>query len=475
MIEEKRINTAVTGFIFLVLIINFSGCQGEAENLAPSENRLIHLEKIDFYHPSRQYQDQPFKSRLTYYFNDGRPHRWMELDSLGKPMIEYIYDYNDSGVQTGARYREPDMDKFDVERVRFENDSTQVTEWIDSTGTVFYTMVDNLNKAGKTYRATFIGDTVHGYDSTFYTREGFEKRIFFTSTKGKIMNDRSFLYDSVNPFNDWAVRRKIMDKEEIETQVRELIYDDSFTTSDSIYYPGVISSREWSENVISFSDDEQRIFFTRTSGWDHQTGFLAEKQNGLYNEDLWVKTLDSIYNGCISPDGKSIIYSKKQSTGERIFLIRQMNDVWGPAEDLSASSGIHGGYFHWATPEDIYFHIPDNKGDIVRAKIKDNQLMITDRLEMLNSKNGTEFSPFIDPESRFIIFTRYVEGDLNQQGFFISYNSGDDMNIVWTKAEKIQVLPYGWSARIINNGNRFVFTDGENIRSLPVNALKILK
>ena len=144
-----------------------------------------------------QITTKPFQYRLTYYYEDGVPHRWMELDSLGRVTTDYIYEYDSNWKQTGARYREESAVDFSIEKVRFENDSTKITEWIDSIGQVYYRMIDNLNKDKKTYRAAFIGDKLHGYDSTFYTKEGFEKRIFFTNTKGKVFNDRIFKYDSI--------------------------------------------------------------------------------------------------------------------------------------------------------------------------------------------------------------------------------------------------------------------------------------
>ena len=165
----------------------------KSTNEEPTGKSNIFVEKIDYYNHPKGDQHMPFKYRLEYYYKNGKPHRWQELDSTYKVLTDYIYQYDEKWNHTGALYSENSDPDYGIEKVRFENDSTQITEWIDSTGAVYYTMTDNLNMEGKTYRAEFKGDAVHGYDSTFYTKEGFVERIFFTNIKGKVFNDRQFL------------------------------------------------------------------------------------------------------------------------------------------------------------------------------------------------------------------------------------------------------------------------------------------
>ncbi|MBT8287321.1 MAG: hypothetical protein KJO00_04850 [Bacteroidia bacterium] len=464
----KVLNPIAIAFLLLCL-----SCKNQEMNQSTTDMANLRFEIINYYNYPKGPTDSPIKYKLTYYFEDGRPHRWLDLDSLGNPQIEYIYEYDDNGRHIGARYKEPGMTDYDIEKVRFINDSTQVTEWIDSTGTVFYTMIDNLNKAGKTFRATFKGENIHGYDSTFYTKEGFEKRIFFTNIKGKVLNDRSFEYDSIVDGRYWVLRKKIMNDSVIELQLRKLYYDNKFTAMDSKFYPGIISSSSWSENMISFTSDENTMLLTRTMDWNNQFGFLSTKYDGIFTEPAQLSELDSIYNGCISPDGNSILYVKKHAESESIFLIKKKGDSWTAPIDLTAGSKIEGGYFYWTDKDEIYMYIPHNKGDIVKTRLINDRLTIVDSIKTLNTKNGTEFSPFIDPQKRFLIFTRYIEGKPNQQGFFVSYNKGDANYPEWSSPEIIKALPYGWGARIINNGSQFIFTNGENIYSFPVEELDL--
>ena len=397
----------------------------------------------------------------------------MLLDADRRVMTDYIYEYDSIWKHTGARYREDGAVNFSIEKVRFENDSTMITEWVDSLGAVYYTMIDNLNPDKKTYRAQFIGDKLHGYDSTFYTKEGFEKRIFFTNTKGKVFNDRTFNYDSVNPKGDWIVRTKTMQDTIRELHKREVYYDQDFVSKGDRFYEGIVSTGEFSENVINFSADESVLFLTRTLDWKNQAAYIANKKSGLFTETMLINELDSIYNGAISPNADKIIYSTRGEDQQNIWLITKENGLWSDKINLTQESNIEGGYFYWLNDQEICFYHTINNGDIVFGELVEGQLRIKDSLRSLNTSKGTEFSPFVDTKKKYIIFTRYEEGNESNQGFFVSYNQGDYNNPVWSKPKKLTMLPYGWSANIINDGTQFIYSNGEDILSIPVKELQL--
>ncbi len=106
----------------------------------------------------------------------------------------------------------------------------------------------------------------------------------------------------------------------------------------------------------------------------------------------------------------------------------------------------------------------------MKGTIIDDELTVTDSLKTINTSSATEFSPFIDPEGRYIIFTRYLEGEKDQQGFFISYADAENE---WKEPKKIQELEYGWSARLIDNDRSFIYTDGKDIKHRKTSDLEI--
>ena len=155
------------------------------------------------------------------------------------------------------------------------------------------------------------------------------------------------------------------------------------------------------------------------------------------------------------------------------MLLKKKNNSWSEKINLTETSNLQAGYFYWFSQNELYFYTADNKGDIVAGRLENDKLVITDSLKPLNTLEGTEFSPFVDKEKRFIIFTRYMEGDLSRQGFFISYNTGDYDAPKWSIPEKLTALPYGWNAYISIISNQFLFTNGDDIMSVPLDSLNL--
>lgn len=456
--------------IYLFLILVLSSCQSNEKE--QSSHRHPTFERISYYNYPLNQNQHPLKFRLTYYYDNGLPHRWLELDSAGRVMTDYIYKYDSEWIQVGAKYREDGVKNYSIEQVDFPNDSTMVTEWLDSLGNIYYRMIDNLNTQGNTYRATFIGDEVHGYDSTFYTEEGFVERIFFTNVKGKIYNDRSFQYDSVNQNGDWLSRKKIMADTVSEVHLKEIFYDRQYNSESGKFLEGIVTTGDYDENTISFSANEELAILTRTDNWEKQQPILLRRSNGVYVEEDLYDELGYIYNAALSPDGDKLLYSVRDSDQEEIWLIK-LND-WSNRLNLTKASGIQGGYFYWHNENEVYFYTSQHGyGDVMKGILSNESLTIVDSLKELNAINATEFSPFIDKDGQFIIFTRYEEGVPDNQGFFIAYNSGVGNETVWTIPKKLEMPGYGWSPAIISNNTQFVYTDGNDILSLPITALQL--
>ncbi|NNF34970.1 MAG: hypothetical protein HKN68_12730 [Saprospiraceae bacterium] len=431
------------------------------------------LETITFHHPSDTQFENPFKTKYTYFNDSGIPQRWMEIDSNGSILIDYLHQYDEHNIEISALYKEPGDEGYSEERFSMMNDSTKLTEWLDSSENVYYTMVDQLNSSGKTKRATFSdGIDTHGYDTTIYNDNGFISRVYFNSSSGKILNDRSFTYDSLNSNSDWIKRRKLFGDSLAEIQIKITNLTDYYTEK-YIFYPGVISDLKMDENIISFSEDRSIAFFTRSNNWDEQTPYLTIKIAEIWSQPVSLDLLGSIYNGAISPTGDQIIYCKKSVDGPIIWLIDKVNDQWTNPSNLTTLSGIMGGYFNWIDEFKIALYIPQNQGDIVIAELENGRLTIIDSLANVNTLDANEFSPFISKDGQLLIFTRYTEGNIDQQGFFFSHKD-EGNNSEWSFPKKISSLEYGWGAMIIENPSRFIYTDGKDIKMIPLDSLNIM-
>ncbi|MEM8888927.1 MAG: hypothetical protein AAGD28_13170, partial [Bacteroidota bacterium] len=339
--------------LLLLFIPLFSSCKP-----APSIPEKHTFEKISYFKFQEGEQSlEPYKYRLSYFFENGLPHRWLELDSLGKIQIDYIYEYDEQLNMTQAKYREPGEEEYSIERFIPNEDSTQVTvEWLDSAGNVYYKMVEELNTAGQVYKAAFIGDKLHGYDTTFYNDAGLPSRIYFTNTKGKTLNDRSFIYDSINPEGIWMERQLQRADTIQEVQKKELWSSVIPHKLSTKFYEGIISTGEMDENVMSMSRNEDILFFTAGNDWEKQKGYLAEKKDGIFILPQQVSFTDTLYNGAISPSGNQIIYCVRGDQQTEIFLTKRKLDSWSAPTNLSITSGLYGGYFSWLSEEEIYFY-----------------------------------------------------------------------------------------------------------------------
>lgn len=239
------------------------------------------------------------------------------------------------------------------------------------------------------------------------------------------------------------------------------------------FYPELISTGVLEQNYLSFTYDESVVFWTAGNDWQKQLPFLAKKVNGRYTKAERLQVLDTIYNGAISPSGRQILYTVRQDDETSTWLSQQKEGQWLPGINLTEQSGIKAGYFQWYTEKELYLYTPENEGDLAMGRLVRKQLEIEPLPAPINTPRGTEFSPFVGPKKQFLIFTRYLESEPAQQGFFYSHNLGSESEPKWSPPQKIEALPYGWGANLSRDGRTFYFTDGLDIFAIPFSSLGI--
>ena len=450
---------------FTLIILTIYGC----DQMPEKDKSPIRFEEISYFKVHNGLKDtRAYKFRYTYFYDNGNPYRYSIIDSSSKVLIDYFYYYDDEWTLTDARYKEEGETAYSIERFAFDNEnSTKTTTWLDSSGTVYYTMVESLDGQGRPFVASFTGDELHGYDSIYYNESGFEERIFFTSVSGRKLNDRTFNYTNYDG-PEWVGRQKIMGDSIQEIHHRSVQLSPRFYTNAHIYYPATISSFEYDENLLSISARGDYYFITRSNEWLSQTPLIGTIEQGLFMEPKPIDVLGSIYNGAISPSGDQILFCRRDKSESQIWLSRKKGGIWGEPINLTESSELEGGYINWFDDKEIYFSVDDNNGDIVRAQLMDEEIQKVTLLDPINTTQALEFSPFIDKHKRFLIFTRYSESDIQDRGIFISYNSGDIHDPKWGKPVKIEELTYGWGSLIDYASNLFLYSDGKDILAYPI-------
>ncbi|MEE9442077.1 MAG: hypothetical protein V3V99_05360 [candidate division Zixibacteria bacterium] len=152
---------------------------------------------------------------------------------------------------------------------------------------------------------------------------------------------------------------------------------------------------------------------------------------------------------CLSPDGNRLFFlsyeEKVSGSGrEHVDNIRYMDRVEGGwSEPQLVGSGINDFKTHWqfsiANNGSIYFGAKETgNGDIYVSRFENG---IYQPAEVLGSNINSEhydYSPFIDPNENYIIFSRTV-GDARKDyaDLYISFKDGDGN---WSKAVPMEAL-----------------------------------
>ncbi len=104
------------------------------------------------------------------------------------------------------------------------------------------------------------------------------------------------------------------------------------------------------------------------------------------------------------------------------------------------------------------------------GRLWENELSLQSSIDALNTQH-TEFSPFVDPDLDFLLFTRYKEGDPSQQGVMYSQNIGSPTSPVRDDPAKIDEITYGWGALVLKD--TLYYTDGSQIQVIPTGELAV--
>ncbi len=236
----------------------------------------------------------------------------------------------------------------------------------------------------------------------------------------------------------------------------------SFCQIQVFEIPGL--GEEEAINTFSFTSGGDTLFLTLYQDWDVQFPYLFT--NGELQS---IPPIDSLYNGAISPSGYQIIYTRNGDE-KTTFMSTRKGETWGTPIELRIKNQNQIGYFHWFDESIIYFYIEENGGDLAVGTLVENSLKVDSTIAGLNTIH-TEFSPYVDHDLEYLLFTRYKEGDPQQQGIMYSENIGVQEKVVWAKPRIIEEITYGWSAFVHNE--KLHYTDGHRILSIPISQLSV--
>jgi len=191
---------------------------------------------------------------------------------------------------------------------------------------------------------------------------------------------------------------------------------------------GLVFSPDGKEVYWDLMEEDQNILFMRI-------------ENGRWTRPAEVpfKSKYGTGNATFSQDGTRLFFTSQESIEggrkvpeENIWVVERSNGRWGKPKPLH--SVVNSYPLHWqisvAAKGNLYFGV---HGDIYMAIPKDGKYTVVEKVSASINTEYYEETPFIAPDERYLIFSRYG-GDLRYADLFISFK---DRNGEWTEAKNM--------------------------------------
>ncbi len=282
----------------------------------------------------------------------------------------------------------------------------------------------------------------------------------------------TYRYDAVDESGRWIQRAQLskgsVDRIEVRTLVDEAV--PQITPQASPFAPGRIST-SLHETSPSFTEDGRAMVFARyDDDWTKKQGFIAYLTADGWQEEL-LEDIGEIYNLAIAPDGQSIFYSIRPEEGPpQLLRLHRRDGAWTWVENLTNRYRISGTYPCLCEDGNLLFYDaegPDGAG-IYSAESAGIGFEPAEPVYIPD-----EAAPFdvFSTDGRRLLVTRCFDDDC----------SSDERNGVWSvvrlpngqvEEELVAGLPYAWGAQIVEELGLFIYTDGEDILAVPLEAVR---
>jgi len=171
---------------------------------------------------------------------------------------------------------------------------------------------------------------------------------------------------------------------------------------------------------------------------------------GIVSDPVLFSVLSGLKADCpiISPDDKKMLFNSSHpidendlNPSEKIWFIERIGNEWSTPKPLCLE--INSDHLHWQVSIDLQGNVyfgsersgSKGKDDIFVSRYIDGKY--SHPISMSDSINTKlhESTPFIDPDGKYIIFSRAVKTrGYDQHDLYISYNKKDKG---WTKAQNL--------------------------------------
>jgi len=244
---------------------------------------------------------------------------------------------------------------------------------------------------------------------------------------------------------------------------------DTLLTPD-VFAAGTISTDAY-ETSPSFAADGQTMVFARYGDdWAQKTPYIAD-----WNGETWHVAeipIGPVYNLAITPDASSIVYAARSADEQVLFRMARDGDGWASPENLTARYGIAGTYPCLTMNGDLLVYNSAGASGEGLYRTHETADGFGPLTPLFIPPQGTAFDAF-SSDGEHILYTHCFDDTCAsgaQNGVWLL-----DIDDAMQTPQKIDGLPYVWGVQVVPTLDLVVFTDGDDILSLPLDKVPELR
>jgi hypothetical protein len=427
----------------------------------PVFSPIVWETRIDIYDPAT---GEYAGSETTGFAPDGRRLRQVNAGPDGQTELEFLVLHDERGRERSAWFWEGESDAPWNERFTYSDDgrTLTITYYTAEGEPSDITRVTRDESERERKKAFLRSDgTQYGEEDVLWTEYGNMLGWDFRYTERP--GSASFRYDYLAPEqpDTWTVRIRSRngEPERLETQTRTLKSDAETLATPAPFLPGLVSSPA-SETSPSFTEDGQTMVFARYEEWDRKTPYIARR-----SEDGWevsqIEELGEVYNLSVSENGQHLVIATLDDGP--LLLYTAQDGTWMEAQNLTTAYEISGGYGHLNRAGNLIFYDADGadgEGLYQATVMGADEVSIS---PVFVPEKGVAFDAIQDASGK-ILFT-YCQTDSCARA------DGNGVFVLGSQFAEPQIIPsldYVWGVQPVSNLGILVFTDGDDILSVPL-------
>ena len=230
-----------------------------------------------------------------------------------------------------------------------------------------------------------------------------------------------------------------------------------------------ISLRATYEYTPTVAADGSLLLFARYDYGTEQTVLLrSERALGRWAQPHEEPAFRDAHAISFSQDGTRVVYSlERDDQPHEVWLVERTASGFGSPISLTARDGVVGSYFSLLADGTLFLWCYEkdgvaDQGDIFRCDLVGGRYGPMRRVPgAVNTPDAGEFSPYVDPKLRYMMFTRVRGDDPAASASFVSMREGDR----WGRPRRLSIgCAYGFTASA--DGQRLLFSLDDDIQTV---------